>query len=79
MTELAATLAALWRLSREEARALEHRVAMLECAVGRAIAGAVPSADGPAWRDALDDAEAAKEAARARTARIASLIAGRAA
>jgi hypothetical protein len=79
VTEPAETLAALWRLSRAEARELDDRVAMLERAVVRAMAGAPVAGDGSAWTDALADAEAATEAARARTARIASLIAGRAA
>jgi len=75
----AETLAALWRLSRAEAEELRARIALLERAVMRAMAGSpVPGEDG-AWTEALADAETAAEAARERSARIAALIDGRAA
>lgn len=79
MTDPAETLAALWRLSCAEAEELRTRIALLERAVMRAMGGAVVRGSAAAWTEALADAETAAEGARARTARIAALIEGRAA
>lgn len=79
MTDQAETLAALWRLSRAEAEELGARIALLERAVMRAMGGAPVPGSAAAWTEALADAETAVEGARARTARIAALIEGRAA
>jgi len=75
----AETLAALWRLAREEVEELRAQIALIERAVMRAMAGNPPPGDDALWAEALADAETAAEAARARSARIAALIAGRAA
>jgi hypothetical protein len=72
-------LAALWRLSREEAEDLRARIALLERAVMRAMGGATPAGEMAAWREALAAEERAAEAGRARSARIAALLQGHAA
>lgn len=73
------TLAALWRVSRAEADDLRGRIALLERAVMRAMGGdAVPGSEA-AWRAVLADEEAAAAASASRSARIAALLAGRAA
>ena len=75
----AEALAALSRLAREEVEELRAQIALIERAVLRAMAGTPPPGDDALWAEALADAETAAEAARARSARIAALITGRAA
>ncbi len=75
----AETLAALWRLSRAEAEDLRARIALLERAVTRAVAGAPVPGTEAAWERTLADAEAAAAETRARNGRIAALLEGRAA
>ena len=71
-------LAALWRMSRQEAHEVTMRIAMLEQAVARAVAGdTVPGSD-ERWAEALCDAELWLERAMANTRDIAALLEGRA-
>ncbi|WP_144299382.1 hypothetical protein [Elioraea rosea] len=71
-------LASLWRMSRQEAHEVNMRIAMLEQAVARAVAGEpVPGSD-ERWAQALGDAELWLERAMANTRDIAALIEGRA-
>lgn len=70
----AETLAALWRLSRDEAASLEERVRRLELAVMRAMQGQNP-ADGA--ESLLAEQRIALEETRLRTARILDLLDGR--
>lgn len=75
----AEALAVLSRLAREEVEEFRAQIALIERAVLRAMAGTPPPGDDALWAEALADAETAAESARARSARIAALIAGRAA
>jgi len=76
MSENAAeSLAALWRLSRDEAASLEERIRHLEIAVARAMAGKTPSAGGAAAL--LSEQKIALEETRLRTARVLDLLEGR--
>ncbi len=75
----AETLAALWRLSRAEADDLRARIALLERAVMRAVAGEAVAGTEAGWEEALADAERAAAATTQRNARIAALLDGRAA
>jgi len=70
-------LAALWRLSRAEAEDLRARIALLERAVMRAMAGDAIGGDGGGWAELVAEAEGALAAGRARSARISALLDGR--
>ena len=72
-------IAALWRLSRAEADDLRARIALLERAVMRAMAGKPVSGTEAQWREELASAEADMARTVARTGRLAALIDGRAA
>jgi hypothetical protein len=72
-------IAALWRLSRAEADELRARIALLERAVMRAMAGQAVSGTEAEWQAELAGAEAEAAEAAARTVRLAALIEGRAA
>ncbi len=70
----AETLAALWRLSRDEATSLDERIRRLEFAVMRAMRGQ----DVPEGADGLvAEQRIALEETRLRTARILDLLDGR--
>lgn len=75
----AEVIAALWRLSRAEAEDLRRRIALLERAVSRAMAGGAVGGTDKAWREELAMAESAAADAALRTGRIAALLEGRAA
>ena len=68
------TLAALWRLSRDEATSLEERIRRLEIAVLRAMRGQDPPGGAEAL---LEEQRVALEETRLRTARILDLLEGR--
>jgi hypothetical protein len=72
-------IAALWRLSRAEADELRARIALLERAVMRAMAGQPVTGTEAQWRAELASAEAHAAETVARTGRLAALIDGRAA
>lgn len=72
-------IAALWRLSRAEAEELRLRIALLERAVSRAMAGGMVGGSDETWQGELAMAESAAAEASARTVRIAALLDGRAA
>ncbi len=72
-------IAALWRLSRAEADELRARIALLERAVMRAMAGHPVTGTEAQWRAELASAEAHAAETVARTGRLAALIDGRAA
>lgn len=77
MSVTAETIAELWRMSREEAKEVQARVAMLERAVMRAMTGAAVPGSDEDWAVALCEVELWLERAIANTARIAGLLEGR--
>lgn len=74
----AETLAAIWRTSRQEAQEVNARIAMLEQAVVRAIAGAPMPGDDHEWERALHAADLWLERAVSNRRDIEALLEGRA-